>query len=279
MRTVAFAIGVAWTLSAGQVAAQMTFQDMGVFDTRFGQLQVVGGAVDNFIWFNGETYNELYGARVSILAAIGRADQTHDWVLIRRETGGGGCFPAFTVLQVSNDGIVASPEFGHCDAEPLDMRINEAMVEVVLSHPDASIAEEVYGFDGVALMSGDTVVPLPTALPGAGPDVTRWIGQPPHAIFDDLGERARFATVVPENDINALANHVLEAGPTYQSGDWVIGQGCLPQFCGASHGIWGIRITDGAVGAAILGGNNYVAWFGLAETDPVLRAAAEAHRP
>ena len=265
--------------AAISASAQLVLGEHSVFSTRFGQVSVVGGEVDNFIHFNGATYDDIYGQRLSINGGVALGETQEDWLLVTRFTGGNGCFPVHILLRVTPQGLTPSPAFGHCVAEPLDIRVMPGRVEVDLSHPDLTIARQTFVFDGVALTAGDTMVPVTSPPAGSGPDVTRWLGRHPAEIFDDLSERARFATIMPEREISALANHVSVASGAFQAGEWIIGQGCLPHQCDTSRGVWGVRISDGAVGAAILGPNGIGALYGLARTDPTLRQVIEAHRP
>jgi hypothetical protein len=177
------------------------------------------------------------------------------------------------------DGLVASPDFGHCVAEPLDVRVMPGRIEIDMSHPDVTIARQTFTFDGATLNSANASVPVTAPPAGPGADVLRWLGRHPFGVFDDMSERARFATIMPAGEISALANHVQVANSTFQQGDWVIGLGCLPQLCDSSRGVWGLRISDGAAGAAILGPNGAGTLYGLAATDPTLRQVIDAHRP
>jgi hypothetical protein len=140
-----------------------------------------------------------------------------------------------------------------------------------MSHPDVTIARQTFTFDGATLNSANASVPVTAPPAGPGADVLRWLGRHPFGVFDDMSERARFATIMPAGEISALANHVQVANSTFQQGDWVIGLGCLPQLCDSSRGVWGLRISDGAAGAAILGPNGAGTLYGLAATDPTLR--------
>jgi hypothetical protein len=264
---------------AGTARAQMNLGEHSVFSTRFGQVSVVGGDVDNFIYFNGTTYDDIYGQRLFINGGFALGETQEDWLLITRFTGGNGCFPVHILLHVTPRGLTPSPAFGHCVAEPLDIRVAPGRVAVDLSHPDVTIARQTFVFDGVELTSAESTVPITSPPAGAGAEVTRWLGRHPAGIFDDLSERARFATIMPEGEISALANHVSVANSTFQAGDWVIGQGCLPHQCDVSRGVWGLRISDGAVGAAILGPNGFGTLYGLALNDPTLRQIVDAHRP
>ncbi len=271
---------VVWAfVGASAAVAQTAFGEHTVFDTRFGQVQAVGGDVDNFLWFNGRMYDEIYGQRIFILGGFGLANQAHDWVLIRAQTGGNGCFPVHQLIRVSQAGLSYSEPFGHCAAEPLDVRVFPGRVEMDLSHPNVTIARETFGFDGPVLTSTQETITVTTQPAGPGAQVMRWIGQHPHAIFDDFSERARFETIMPAAEINALANHVLVANSSFRQGDWVIGQGCMPHQCNVSRGLWALRISDGAAAAAIMDPNGYLRVWGLADRDPVIQNAIAAHRP
>lgn len=268
-----------WLVAAGSAAAQLALGDFHVFDTRFGQVQVVGGEVDQVIYFNDRFYDDLLSQQVWIHGGFAIAEAQEDWVLITRQHGGNGCFPVHVLLHVTPQGLTASQEFGHCMAQPLDVRVSPGQVEIDMSHPDVTIAYQTVTFDGVTLSSATTNVAVTATPAGAESDVLRWLGQHPARIFDDMSERARFALIMPEDQISGLAQHVDVANGTYQRGDWVIGQGCLPHQCDTARGVWGVRISDGAAGAAFIFGGGEVMAFGLAISDPTLRQVIEAHRP
>jgi len=259
--------------------AQPEFSRSAAFETRFGRIDVVAGEWDSRLRFAGREFGDLAARRLWMLGGFGRAEESHDWVLVGFETGGNACFSVHAVLRVSPDGLSVSPPFGHCVAEVVDVTVHPGRVEVVMTHPDATILSETFTYDGATLSAETSRVQTAFAPAGPGPDVLRWLGRHPSEIFDDLSERARFATVMPEGRISALADHVSVANATERRGDWVLGRGCLPHQCDRARGIWGVRISDGAVGAAFLGPNGAAEIYGLAATDPVLQAAMTEHRP
>ena len=259
--------------------AQMQLGQSAAFDTRFGRVDVVAGEWDSRLRFAGREFDDLAARRMWILGGFARAEEAHDWLLVRFETGGNACFSVHAVLRVSQGGLRVSPAFGHCIAEVVDLTVHPGRIDVVMTHPDVTIASETYSFDGAALSVETRRLETDVAPAGPGVEVLRWLGRHPSEIFNDLSERARFARAMPEDRISALANHVSVSTTTERRGDWVIGRGCMPHQCGRARGVWGVRITDGAVGAAFLGEGGAAEIYGLAATDPVLQAAIAEHRP
>jgi hypothetical protein len=259
--------------------AQMQLGRSQAFETRFGRIDVVAGEWDNRLRFAGQEFDDLAARRLWILGGFGRAEERHDWVLVRFETGGNACFSVHAVLRVAPGAMSVSAPFGHCVAEVVDLTVLPDRIEVVMTHPDVSIARETFTYDGATLSVETRRLQTDVAAAGPGPDVVRWLGRHPSEIFNDLSERARFARAMPEGRISALADHVSVSTTTERRGDWVLGRGCLPHQCDRARGLWGVRITDGAVGAAFLGPNGAAEVYGLAATDPVLLSAMSEHRP
>jgi hypothetical protein len=249
------------------------------FETRFGRVDVVAGQWDSRLRFAGREHGDLAARQLWILGGFGRAEEGHDWLLVRFETGGNACFSVHAVLRVSPAGMSVSAPFGHCVAEVVDVTVHPGRIDVVMTHPDVTIARETYTWDGATLSVETARLTTEVAAAGPGPDVLRWLGRHPSKIFNDLSERARFARAMPEARISALADHVSVATTTERRGDWVLGRGCLPHQCDRARGVWGVRITDGAVGAAFLGRNGAAEVYGLAASDPVLLSAIAEHRP
>ncbi|MEQ8366850.1 MAG: hypothetical protein RIB61_09090 [Roseicyclus sp.] len=256
--------------------------EIGFYDqitTRFGTVEVRGGWGGERLYWNGQQIPGLDQGVLSIAGAWGRAEEAFDWVLVTHFAGGNACDPPFHAIMVSAQGVAVSPPMGGCVWPLLDLRVGPGRIAVDLPHPDLAIDRQTYEWDGATLTQA-LVRQAPAArVPGAGPDVTRWIGTHPHDVFADPGERARLATVMPETRIAELATSVSVANPATRAGDWVIGQGCYPHACNLQRGLWALRISDGAVGAAILYRDRPADLYGFAQFDPTLSAAIAAHRP
>lgn len=275
----AFLIWAGASLTAG---AQVQLGEHHVFDTRFGQVQVVGGDVDQQLWFAGESLPlptaELYWIR----GAFGAEDEDVDWVIASSHHRGNMCggYIAYFIVEVSAEGARVSPEINAC-VGILDVRPLPGRVEVDLAHADLEIAREVFAFDGSMLTS--TLVPEETATPaGPGAEVTRWIGAQVWEVLDDASERARFGTVMSAEELDALAAAMGLPSDIVEQDGWIIATGCQQHACNLNMGAFGIRIADGAVAAALFTGNGEEvlqrAAFGLAD-DPVFAAALEVFRP
>ncbi|MEJ6391540.1 hypothetical protein [Gymnodinialimonas ulvae] len=405
---------------ATTTAAQIPFGSDDVVETRFGSLQVVGGEVDNFIFFDGLTYDQLYATRFQIRATAGLADAEVDWALIEGPQFHDQCERNFRLLAATPRGLGFSAPFGSCSAEPVDMQVLPGQVQVTLggsgvtpetytfdgqelhtgtadtaptppatlpvrmaqsanvttrfgriwaqnqgqweqvliqdgtpiqsagtaekfwirglyegtdrdwvivssnhsgnmcggfqewfliqlsaagtvfaprldacrgiadvrvennalvldmTHGDLGIARETFTWDGVTLAS--VLVPEAAAAPaGAGADVTRWIGRNSWEMFQDASERARMGAVMSPQDVQELAGVMSFGSQIEQRGDWVLTGSCQRHNCGDARGVWAVRISDGAVAAAILRGTpSYVTGFGAVD-DPTVAAFIAEH--
>ena len=416
MRSVVALFFAFWTTT---VAAQVPFGRMDVVETRFGSLQVLGGEVDNFIFFNGLTYQQLYGTRIQILASAGLADAEVDWALIEAPQAHGVCDRMHRLLAITASGLSASSPFGPCNGQPTDMQILPGQVQVTLvgdggasgtytfngqelhegpfttapaaldeipvrfaqsegvntrfgrlwvqqqgeweqvlmhagaalelppsefywfrglypgaevdyviassnhsgnmcggfgqwfvlevsaegvasappldacrgmshvrvegdalvfdmGHGDLGISHETFTWDGATLSS--VLVPEAAAAPaGPGEEVTRWIGRNTWEVFQDASERARMGSVMSPDQIQALAAAMSFGSQFEQRGDWVISGSCQRHNCGFNLGVLALRITDGAVAAAVLRQNpTSVTGFGPVD-DPVVATFIAEH--
>lgn len=138
-----------WSTS---LAAQVPFGRSDTIETRFGSLQVVGGEVDNFIFFDGLTYDQLYGTRIQILASAGLADEAVDWALIEAPRAHGECDRMHRLLAITPNGMSFSSPFGPCNGQPVDMQIGRGQVQVTLTGDGG--ASGTYTFNGQELHEG-----------------------------------------------------------------------------------------------------------------------------
>ncbi|WP_416916519.1 MAG: hypothetical protein ACMUJJ_07515 [Roseicyclus sp.] len=266
-------------LAAPPARAEVAIGDHPALTTRHGVIEVRGGFAQERLYWNGQIVPGLTDGFLAILGAWGRAEESFDWVILTHFPGGNACDPPFIVLQVSAMGLRRSPPIGGCIWPLLDLRVEPGRIALDLPHRDLNVARETFTWDGQTLTSSLTFQPAAQVPAGPGPDVTRWIGTHPSRIFEDAGERARFAAILSPDQIQTLSTAVSVANTVTRSGDWVIGQGCFPHRCNLERGLWALRISDGAPAAAFLSRDGGARLFGPAATDPTLRAAIAAHRP
>lgn len=271
------AICLALATLAAPAAADVAMVQEHVFDTRFGQVQVVGGEVDQRLWFAGDFLDGPDDDNYWIRAGFGMDGEAHDWVIVSSHHMGNMCggYSAYYLLQVGPEVARVSPRLDACRGIR-DVRVLPGEVEVDLSHFDVGISHETFTWDGVTLSS--VVVPAADAAPaGAGADVTRWIGDAPNMVFQDAGERARFGAVMSPDEIQVLSEVVSMGDSVFEADGWVIGRGCVRHACNAAQGLWGLRIADGAVAATILTSDGGAQSFGLT-ADPTIATAIAAIR-
>jgi len=174
-----------------------------------------------------------------------------DWALVSWHSGGASCDGGWHMLRITADGTTASPEIEICEGRLLDLRADAEGMEMVIEDQSFAVSENTYRWDGVAMTRPPLTAPdVPPA--GAGEDVTRWIGEHPYLPYRDRAEQMRFATVMAPADVEALFALIGPATEAVQRGDWVFGAGCRAHACPSAGGRWGLRISDGAVVAAIV---------------------------
>lgn len=416
-----FVLAFVFCMMSSAGMAQITFGSDNVVETRFGSLQVLGGEVDNFIFFNGLTYNQLYATRWQIRATAGLADAQVDWALIEGPQFHDRCERNFRLLAATPRGLAFSPPFGACGGAPVDMQIFPGQVQVTLggsdvaaqtftfdgrelhegtadtapappatvpvdmaessnvttrfgrlwvdnrgeweqvvvhdgaplplttserfwirgryegegrdwviassnhsgnmcggyfewyliqlteagpavappldacrgirdarvednalvvemNHGNLGVSHEVLTWDGVTLSS--VLVPEEVAAPaGAGEDVTRWIGRATWEMFQDASERARLGTIMLPDQMQQLAGAMSFGAQIEQRGDWVMAASCQQHSCGFNRGVWAVRISDGAVAAALLwGAPPTITGFGPVDAPEVAAFIAEHAR-
>jgi hypothetical protein len=247
---------------------QVQFFEEHVVDTRFGQVQVVGGDVDQQLWFAGEflplPIEQLYWLR----GAWALAETDHDWVLATSNHYGNMCggYTSYFIIRASAGGAMVSPPMDACMGI-LDVRILADRIELDMSPRDPGIEYETFAWDGQTLTN--TPVPQAAMQPaGPGEAVTRWIGRDSAQIFEDPAERARFGSAMAPDAIQTLREAVSMGAPVEERDGWIIGRGCQRHLCNVMQGLWAVRIADGAVAAAIISNRAHEHLFGLSD-DPV----------
>lgn len=266
-------------LSSTPAQGQVDFLETHVLDTRFGQVQVIGGDVDQLLWFDGAFLPLPVAQFYWIRAAYGLADESFDWVVVSSHHGGNMCggFSEYFVLRVGPDGARISPALDACMGI-LDIRLQPGRIELDLAHRDLGIERETFVFDGTTLTSSLVAQPA-VGMAGAGGDVTRWVGRPATDPFGDPAELARFGAVMPPDAVQTLSAAVSLGGSAFQQDGWVLARGCQQHMCNALQGIWGLRIADGAVAAVLFRDGQLAGQFGLAASDPVMQRLIAQYRP
>lgn len=273
-----FVLGLlcAFTLQSGVARAQVELGYHHRFETRWGEMQVVGGDVDQQLWFDGEFLPLPIQPRYWIHGAYGLADEAFDWVLVSHHHGGNSCGGAYHIIRASGDGLLVSPEIGVCALPVLDVRVAAGVIEIDLVNTDVAIDRETFAFDGVTL----TVVE--DRQVGQGPsqaDPRQWVGQHPYRIFEDPAERARFLEIMDEAQLQELSVRIGPANSVIERGGWVLGAGCMAHNCGASRGVWGIRVADGEVAAASMDAGSGRRIYGTVASDPAFQAWIAENAP
>jgi hypothetical protein len=261
-----------WLTGALPMSAQVDLGEYHVLDTRFGQIQVIGGEADQQLWYAGEFLPLPVEPLYWIRGAFGMEGEDHDWVIVSSNHRGNMCggYGQWFLIRASAEGVVVAPPLDACMGI-LDVRVLPGRVEVDLSHRDLGIARETFTFDGTTLTS--VLVPEEVVAPaGPGGDVTRWIGRPTHEMFRDASERARLGTIMSPDQVQFLSTAMSFGAQIEERDGWVLAHSCQQHNCGFSQGVWAVRIEDGAAAAALLQGDQLqVQGFGLVD-DPVVAA-------
>lgn len=212
---------------------------------------------------------------ITIRGAFVALGQTANWVLIESAHGGNMCPTSYIILRLEQGGLNRSQPFGECLGQIQDAQLVPGRFTLLLDDPDLNVAARRFTYDGAQLLEEKLAQPPNSAAPaGAGAQVTRWVDQHPTSPFKDPAERARFATIMTPEELNALNTAISVANKTELRGDWLFGAGCMPHQCNARSGFWGMRISDGAVVAGIFQSGGAHRFFGAPVVlgDPMIRA-------
>jgi len=259
--------------AATSAAAQVEPGYFDRFQTRFGLVEVVGPENQRTIAVNGQVLPLETNYSYNIHGAWGLADAGQDWVFVQADHGGTMCGPGITVLRVSATTIEVMGTLDDCTGFPFETRVYPDAIELNVYDTSLQVNYTTYRFDssGASRLDIAGVFAAPVAA-GPGADATRWIGAHPSTLFRDASERARFLTIMTEDQIYDLASRIGPAENVIQRGDWVLGAGCQAHACGLAAGLWGIRISDGVPAAAALDEGAAPVAYGAAALDPVFSA-------
>ena len=260
-------------LGVTSAAAQVEPGFFDRFQTRFGLVEVVGGDNQRTIAVNGQVLPLEPNYSYNILGAWGLADAGQDWVFVQAHHGGNMCGPGITVLRVSATTIEVLGTLEDCTGFPFETRVYPDAVELDVYDNGFRSDYTTYLFDsaGASRLQVAGVFAAPVAA-GPGADAIRWVGAHPYDPFRDASERARFLTIMSEDQIYDLASRIGPANSVIQRGDWVLGAGCQAHACNLAAGLWGIRISDGVPAAAVLEARQPPVAYGAAALDPVFSA-------
>jgi len=263
-------------LGVTSAAAQVEPGFFDRFQTRFGLVEVVGGDNQRTIAVNGQVLPLEPNYSYNILGAWGLADAGQDWVFVQAHHGGNMCGPGITVLRVSATTIEVLGTLEDCTGFPFETRVYPDAVELDVYDNGFRSDYTTYLFDsaGASRLQVAGVFAAPVAA-GPGADAIRWVGAHPYDLFRDASERARFLTIMSEDQIYDLASRIGPANSVIQRGDWVLGAGCQAHACNLAAGLWGIRISDGVPAAAVLEARQPPVAYGAAALDPVFSAWVE----
>ncbi|WP_095588288.1 hypothetical protein [Actibacterium ureilyticum] len=272
-----FLIWLLLMLPALARAQSLTLGEYPQVQTHFGLLSVVETPQQGVsrLYLEGYTQPLHENRWITIRGAFIAPGETANWVLVQTMHSGNMCPVSYLVLRIEQGRLNRSEPFGDCLGRIADAQLVPGRFTLVLNDPDLNVAARRFTFDG-AQITEETLAAAPnTAAPaGAGTDVTRWIGQAPAALFQDPGERARFATILTAEDLENLRVSISVANRTEVRGDWVFGAGCMPHQCNAQAGFWGLRISDGAAVAGIFHAGGAHRYFGAPQvlSDPTVGA-------
>lgn len=146
-----------WVLFALPASAQVVLGDHHRFQTRHGELQVLGGEVDQTLALIGSHSNLVEGQRIWIRGAWARGDEAADWVLLGVERFDAPCVESFMFLRVAADGVSRSPLFPSCHGAVSTIELTGGAVALRFADGTA------HRFDGTTLAAGGAATP--TAQP------------------------------------------------------------------------------------------------------------------
>jgi len=259
---------------ATPASAQMEFDLQKVAPTRFGDLRVMQ---------DGDLERLALGSRLLDLPlhpiwwvrdVWPIAPEATDWALVSWHSGGAPCDGGWHMVRINVDGAAMSADIGRCEGRMLDLRYGAEAMEIDLEDSSFAVSHVTYVWDGREMSrTPHPAADVPPA--GAGEDVTRWIGEHPYLPYRDRAEQLRFATIMDPSEVEELFGLIGPAGDAVQRGDWVFGAGCKAHDCPSAGGRWGLRISDGAVVAAMVAGEQGLRLFGELATGPEFQAWLE----
>ena len=239
-------------------------------ETRFGTLSVMASDFDGLeghqVQLNGADLEGLEDVYAGIEGVWPSGDA--DYVLVSLAGGGNACPTLFRFLKVTAQGATASDVVGTCAESVLDLRLTDVGIEADIASFDPSLEHETFAWDGMNVTS--TAVKRTTegvTAAGGGDEATRWLGEHPATPFDDAAERLRFQTIMTEEQVYELVARVTVASTTYESDEFVVGDGFDPAAGGDVTAMWGIRISDGAPFAIFRDAGSEPVIFGMGEED------------
>ncbi len=255
-------------------AAQVQLGSFDQFQTRFGTLAKFDQGNSEVITFNGQQIALEGDYYYEILGAWGLADADHDWALVQGFHGGNMCGRGVTVLRISATGVTVMGELGTCTWQPHDIRVYHDAFEMDTWEDTFRVDYITYRFDATgasATRHEGAFAGAPMA--GAGPDVTRWLGVHFGQIVEDAGERARFLSIMSQEELESLVVNIAVGGSFERQGDWLLAAGCMAHACNTNGAVVGIRISTGEPRAIIhsIGSDRWLVsdMFGETTSDPV----------
>lgn len=181
-----------------------------------------------------------------------------DIVLASSWSGGGKCCTSYLFITLSAEGIIASDTFGTHAGAPYDFSITSDAISFRMhrGYP-ANIDYLVGTFDGETISVQTVYEDDRTVAPaGAGPEVLRWVGQRPSALWEDGTERNRFRQIMSDHALNCLRTSTDGIASEFEeSGGYVIASGMWPSQGGSRNGYIAIEVSTGAPFAAQMWGD------------------------
>jgi len=244
---------VVFLLWVSPVWASISFPKYTQLDSHIGPLIVK--QMDKYtqqVFINGQPVRGMDAKTISLHGIYTHSADNSQTVLLSMRHGGNGCFDDWIALRIVGNRILPGAAFGGCGHTAIALRSDAQGLELDMPSNDLTHLFTTYRFSGAVFTStarlrNDTSVP-PAA---AGNDTTRWVGTNPTEILNDATERRRFRTVMGDEFMNNLKNSVSVSTGIIQDSGYIYGAGCWPHICNATAGVWALRISDGAVFAAI----------------------------
>lgn len=257
-------LALAFLILATPARAQVELGEYTSFRTRFGSVAVfqVDEWMRGFVW-NGVRIAGIEDRFLSVAGAWGRAEEEFDWVLLSVAHSGNMCPQRYVLAKVSAAGLQRTAQFGSCIGPVEDIRVEPGRIELDLGNHNVTIARTTFVYDGASLTETNVAqVDQGVSMPGAGPDVTRWVGRHPADVFRDAGERVRFGQIMTAAQMQEVNLRLGPAGPVTQDGGWVLAKGCQAHACNMAGAFWAMEIATGRAVAGIHDRDRPIIWYG-----------------
>ncbi len=247
-----------------------------VFQSRHGLLQVVAGGFEErlFVWPTVAVTDRY----IDIQGVFSPSDGPHDWAVVARMHGGNMCGVSTVLMRIEAGRVAVSGPLGECLGQITGLRFLPGAIEIDKDHPDIRISHVTYRYDGVLVTETEVPATLAPASPTAQVRPQDLIGVQASRALAIPAFQSRLLAIMSPAALEDLRRDMVVSGETEAREGWIFGAGCRAHQCNANRAIWGFRVADGVVVAALVPYGGAPATFGPASAvnSPAFSRALDA---